>query len=95
MEIKILTQTRDTLVSVEGIVMEGMPHHSIALKGIRNDETIVLGQFRTAIAAERVLLNIVKRLNLLPDAICVIPEDDEDIMNCCDVSALPGQVSDV
>lgn len=95
MEIKILTQTRDMLVSVEKIVIEEDPHHSIVLKGIENNETIILGRFKKSIEAEIVLLNIVRRMNLLPDNICIIPEDDEDIMNHCDVSALPGQVFDV
>lgn len=96
MEIKILTQARDLLVSVERIFVKRYEFADIyVLCGLENGEQIDLGFFKSSVVAERVLLNIVRRYNVLPQSICIIPEDDEDIMNRCDVSALPGQVFDV
>ena len=95
LEIKILTQIRDKLIAVESIETKKDAHHLYALVGKKNGEQFGLGHFKSSINAERVLLNIVKRHNLLPDSICIIPEDDADIMDGLDISALPGQVSDV
>ena len=92
MHIKILNQSRDRLMAVKEIIVERKADgkYYFVARGI-DDGSMVLGIYKTGLAAEKVMLNIVKRYNMNPELIMIMPEDDEDIITNRDVLSLPCQ----
>lgn len=94
-KMRVLNQQKTDVLTVDELHIKNQFNSCYGIEGEKKSgKRILLGVFRMYSTASNVLFNMVEQYNQNPNAICVIPEDDEDITAYRDVLVLPCPTCD-